>query len=75
MTRLIETQERICIFLTEHGPTTKEQLRRRYYNSVTEFELNAILLVLTRSGLVREIKRNNNPIYEWVPNDSTSKPQ
>jgi hypothetical protein len=53
---LVEKQERVMNFFQLRGTTTKEEILRHNYANVSAQDLDTILLVLKRSGIIQELK-------------------
>lgn len=57
-------QNRILQFICAKGITSKEEILRYNYKQITVQDLDNILLVLTRGGLVREFLLDGKIKYE-----------
>lgn len=61
---LATSQDRVLTYIQNHGVASREEILRYNYRHMTDEQLTAILLVLTRGGMVIEGTQGNKTIYE-----------
>lgn len=63
---LAVSQDRVISFLQKQGVASREEILRYNYRHMTDEQLTAIILVLTRGGMVRELSQDHKTKYECL---------
>jgi Protein of unknown function (DUF3987) len=61
---LAVSQNRVLDFIQQTGVASREEILRKNYRHMTDEQLTAIILVLTRAGMIREFTQDHKSKYE-----------
>jgi hypothetical protein len=63
---LAVSQNRVLDFVQQRGVASREEILSKNYRHMTDEQLTAIILVLTRAGMIKEITQDHKTKYESV---------